>query len=261
MEIPNINNNNNTTTTINPLYKTGSISNAKLHSLANRPYHLPSPLPSTTQFCNCCQLPLPSRTNNIIPLQCCTSNINYLFLGIGTFLYFDYLIYCVFTISFFILTNTIPSLTISHSIYFDIKSFCTSNTNFTCPLQASSSTNSSIINWIYIYNYNLIHSQRKMFMLLNTPTYVIDLCIIGIIICIGLTLLNIGFIVLMYMKVNILQYKATTKTASMFTVMISNLNALIAKYYPIYELQYQMMKHSSNISDNDLFINFIFDDI
>ena len=99
-----------------------------------------------------------------------------------------------------------------------------------------------------------------MFMLLNTPTYVIDLCIIGIIICVGLTLLNIGFIVLMYMKVNILQYKATT-TASMFTVMISNLNALIAKYYPIYELQYQMMKHSSNISDNDLFINFIFDDI
>ena len=266
MEIPNINN-NNTTITINPLYKTGSISNAKLHSLANRPYHLPSPLPSTTQFCNCCQLPLPSPTNNIIPLQCCTSNINYLFLGIGTFLYFDYLIYCVFSISFFILTNTIPSLTISHSIYFDIKSFCMSNTNtnFTCPLQASSTTNSSIINWIYIYNYNLINSQRRMFMLLNTPTYVIDLCIIGIIICIGLTLLNIGFIVLMYMKVNILQYKATTKTASMFTVMISNLNTLITKYYPIYELQYQMMKHSDtsimNINDNDLFINFIFDDI
>ena len=110
-----------------PLEKKGNLAQSKIHAKANRPYKIISHITKDVSFCNCCLLPLPKK-NIVVPFSFCDSIEEYSQLGLGTFLYFYFIIFVIVISATLLAVFSFSEIYISHSAVKELTKFCTKKT-------------------------------------------------------------------------------------------------------------------------------------
>lgn len=241
-----------------PQEKKGNLAQSKIHAKANRPYKIISHITKDVSFCNCCLLPLPKK-NIVVPFSFCDSIEEYSQLGLGTFLYFYFIIFVIVISATLLAVFSFSEIYISHSAVKELTKFCTKKNNseiFAAQCKNYKNLQSpsfDITNdlWIYQYNYNSLSNYRILFRLMYNEDIIDDVLPNVVMLSIGgvalLMLFDVLFIILINVKIH--QANEKIRTPSLFTVFVSNINAVLDKYY------------KEEDSDNDSYVNFITSEI
>lgn len=239
-----------------PLERKGNLTQSKIHAKANRPHKIISNITKEVSFCKCCLLPLPKK-NIVVPFAFCDSIEKYSQLGLGTYLYFYFIIFAFVIAATLLAVFSFSEIYISQSAVKELTKFCSRNNNseiLTCGNYKNlSSPSFDITNdlWIYQYNYNSLSHYRMLFRLLYNEDSIDDCLPNVVLLSIGgvalLIVFNVLFIILVNVKIH--QVNGKIRTPSLFTAFVSNINAILDKYYKEEE------------SDNDSYVNFITSEI
>jgi len=160
--------------TNDPLEKPGLIKKAKEHGNAQRLLHIPSRFAAQSkyyffildvEFCECCNLPI--ETPGIIDKFPLCVDIKELGEGgVGTFLYFYFFKYIIFSLMLILGISVIPMIILNKSYSKDIVQFCTPNLHNITACMRYNSTN-LVFNqseWLYEMSYDQVN---KSFLILN----------------------------------------------------------------------------------------------
>lgn len=224
-----------------PLEKIGTIDKAKVHSEANRPHQIIGTISEKVQFCQCCLLPLPTE-NAVVRFPFFCKDSKYSVLGLGTYLYFYYILYCFFISLILLCLHSIPEIIISKNLGNELKKYCTNKFGGELMETKSLSICIGYYNvspndfWIYRYNYNSITYYKGLFSFLYSDINFMEKTIPTIIILgFGLICLYvvIGVLFIILINFSIHRYNIGINTPSKFTVFIYNLFPFLTKYSQI----------------------------
>ena len=225
----------------------GKIEWAKEHASANRPMNKIQEFTTSTNFCNCCNLPC--ETPGVIePFSFCDNTENFKICGKAVPLYFYFIRYCILWLILVLLVMSIP-ITIFNSFNLsDIDDYCNSfqisntsineknDNNVTKICEKYSKTNNTRVtnffNWFYqvssdnIYDYNnILKFNNKS---LSKKSIFINYSLVGFFCMICLFIINIFYIILF--KAQIKAEKLDNIQPSDYTVLITNLQKFISEF-------------------------------
>ena len=104
---------------IEPLEEPGSIYQAEVHGSAQRLLNVHR-ITKYVKFCRCCCLPQ-QTTSVVVPFNCIDNKLDY---GLGIYLYFYYIKFCIIMSIIIICLSSIPSMLFSLGYTNEIKKYC-----------------------------------------------------------------------------------------------------------------------------------------
>ena len=102
-----------------PLYEPGTIYNAEVHQSAQRLLKVHR-ITKFVKFCNCCALPQ-ETPGAVVPFNCCDNKLDF---GLGIYLYFYYIQFCIVMSFICIGLSSISTIIFSQDYASDIKNYC-----------------------------------------------------------------------------------------------------------------------------------------